>query len=204
MFDTSNDEDDDDDDDDDSEDRDEEEEETDKKKKEDKEERNIVTIIVDFCSRHKDSKALLMAALIPLTVLLALSEFMSKVSTAKLNTFNVCSINFFVFGFLMFSVVFVTPLKGAKYFIGEVKQNWLFCIMSDILTLSGQFLLIFAMSGMSASVVSSLAAIQPFCTLCLERIFGIASDSLKECFSYKFVPIILVIIGVVLLSITVI
>jgi len=198
---------DDDEDDDEVEDREEEEEEEDgkkKKSKKDDEERNCITAIIDFCGRHKDSKGLLMAALIPLTIMLAMSEFMSKVSTAKLNTFNVCSINFFTFGFLMFSIVFVTPFKGAKYFIGEFKRNWLFCIMSDILTLTGQFLLIFAMSGMSASIVSSLAAIQPFVTLCLERIFGIASDSLKDCLSYKLVPIILIVAGVVMLSLTVI
>jgi len=132
--------------------------------------------------------------------MLALTEFLAKVATANLNTFNVCSINFFTFGLMMFGVIVVTPLKGAKYFISEVKRNWLFCLISDVTTLTGQFLLIFAMSGMSASVVSSLAAIQPLCTLTLERVFGIASDSLKECFTYKLIPIILICVGVVLLS----
>ena len=165
---------------------------------------NCVSVVVDFCHNHRNSKGLLIAVLIPLIIGIALCEFLAKVSTAKLNAFNVCSINFFSFGFLMFAVIFVTPLKGAKYFISEVKRNWMFCILSDTLTLSGQFLLIFALSGMSASVVSSLAAIQPFCTLCLERVFGIASDSLKQCLGYKLLPVILIVAGVVVLSVAVI
>ena len=165
------------------------------------EERNCITIIVAWCTRHKTSKGLLMLVLIPLTVLLALTEFLAKVATASLNTFNVCSINFFAFGFFMFCIVFVTPLKGFKYFVSEFKRNWIFCIISDVLTLSAQFLLIFAMSGMSASVVSSLAAIQPFGTLMLERVFGVASDNFKECVTYKVFPVILIVAGVVILSV---
>ena len=57
------------------------------------------------------------------------------------------------------------------------------------------------MSGMSASVVSSLAAIQPFGTLMLERVFGVASDNLRECLTYKVFPVILIVAGVVILSI---
>lgn len=165
------------------------------------EERNCITIIVAWCTKHKTSKGLLMLVLIPLTVLLALTEFLAKVATASLNTFNVCSINFFAFGFFMFCIIFVTPLKGFKYFVSEFKRNWIFCILSDVLTLSAQFLLIFAMSGMSASVVSSLAAIQPFGTLMLERVFGVASDNLRECLTYKVFPVILIVAGVVILSI---
>jgi len=205
------DDDDEDDDDDDDDDDDEEEELSDsdnddnsKRKATPDEEKNCVTTIVAWCNKRKDSKLLLIIALIPLVVFLALTEFLAKVATAKLNTFNVCSINFFAYGFFMFSIIFVTPFKGAKYFISELKQNWLFCTMSDVLTLTGQFLLIFAMSGMSASVVSSLAAIQPLCCLCLERVFGIASDSLKDCLTYKLVPIIIIVTGVVLLSLAVV
>ena len=165
------------------------------------EDRNCITIIVAWCTRHKTSKGLLLLVLTPLTILLALTEFLAKVATAGLNTFNVASINFFSFGFFMFCIVFVTPLKGFKYFVSEFKRNWIFCILSDVLTLSAQFLLIFAMSGMSASVVSSLAAIQPFGTLMLERVFGVASDNFKECVTYKVFPVILIVAGVVILSV---
>lgn len=172
-----------------------------KKKLPNGEDRNCITIIAAWCTRHKKSKGLLLLVLVPLTVLLALTEFLAKVATASLNTFNVCSINFFSFGFFMFCIVFVTPLKGFKYFVSEFKRNWIFCILSDVLTLSAQFLLIFAMSGMSASVVSSLAAIQPFGTLMLERVFGVASDNFKECVTYKVFPVILIVAGVVILSV---
>ena len=177
------------------------EEKQEEAEEEEEEERNCITRITAWCTRHRKSKGLLMLVLLPLVILLALTEFLAKVATAGLSTFNVCSINFFVYGFCMFAIFFVRPFKGPKYFVSELKRNWLFCLLSDVLTLGAQFLLIFAMSGMQASVVSSLAAIQPLITLCFERIFGIASDTLKECLSYKLVPIVLVVAGVVLLSI---
>jgi len=195
------------------EDRDVEEDEEETKKEEEEEEElsldmskdtNFVIKIVKFCQRHKDSKALLIGVLAPLIVSVALCEFMLKVSTNGLNAFNVCSISFFSLGCMMIFVVFVTPLNGAKYFMCEVKRNWVFCVLSDVFTLFAQFLLIMGMSGLPASIVSSLAAIQPFITLCLERIFGIASDTIKECLSYKLVPIVLVVSGVIILSLTVV
>jgi len=176
------------------------EEEEEEKEDREKEEHNCFARIIASYQKHRNSKTLLVTLLVFVCLSAAVYSFMAKVSTNGLNPFNVCSINFFVFGLFMLSLGFVTPLKGAKYFVSEFKRNWLFCLLSDIFTLAGQVCVIVAMSGLPASIASCLSGIQPFCVLCLERVFGIASDTWKECLTYKLIPIFFIVGGLIILS----
>jgi len=165
-----------------------------------KEEHNCFLSAVAFCQKHRGSKLLLISVLVPMAISAALYGFMAKVSTSGLGPFNVCAIDFFVFGLLMIASALITPLEGAKYFVSEFKRNWLFCLLSDAFTLAGQIFMIVALSGMPASIATCLTGIQPFCVLCLERVFRIASDSMKECLTDKLIPVFFIVGGVIVLS----
>jgi uncharacterized membrane protein len=142
-----------------------------------------------------------MVLIIPLVVLIALNEFFTKMATNHMPENNVACINSATFGVTL-SAVIVLP-SARKHFVWELRYNWMWALLSEVLTLAAAYCLVLAMAGLSAPIVSSLAATQPFYILCLERVARIAPDTCGECMLYKLVPVSVIITGVVLISFSV-
>ena len=80
-------------------------------------------------------------------------------------------------------------------------KNIKWALLTESLTFLGILTTYFAMAGLPATIVSSLAAIQPFAVLVLEYLaikIGI-NINLENNFSKKIIPILLIVIGAILL-----
>lgn len=136
--------------------------------------------------------------IIPLIVCVALNVVFTKVAVSDLDSNSVAAINFVSFGvLLMFALV--VP-KSRANFVAETKRNWLYALVSQVLTCSSLYLIVIAVGRIDASITSALNCLQPVTVLVLERILRFSSDSWAECVSYKVVPILFIAVGVTLLA----
>ena len=108
-------------------------------------------------------------------------------------------------------IIITTTITAAAIFTKKSRSTikhdiknfkWFFLI--DILTILSPFSVYIAMNGLPASVVASIAAIQPMYVLFLENIVHkfIGKISKDEKILPKLIPIALIVIGVIILYIT--
>jgi uncharacterized membrane protein len=133
-----------------------------------------------------------------LAVFVAFYEFVIKVSTLSLSPWNGVAINHMVVGCTIMLVLF--SAKYRREFRHEFTNiRWAF--LSETLTVLATLFLFLAMSGLPATIVSSVAATQPLAVLVFEQIFAaigfhvIRDTSILK----KAVPIALIVAGVFLL-----
>lgn len=136
--------------------------------------------------------------IIPLIVCVALNVVFTKVAVSDLDSNSVASINFVSFGVLLM-LALVVPGSRSNC-VAEMKRNWLFALVSQILTCSSLYLIVVAVGRIDASITSALNCLQPVTVLVLERALRFSSESWAECVSYKVVPILFIAVGVTLLT----
>jgi len=131
-------------------------------------------------------------------LVVALYEFMVKVAVTNIPQFNGIAINEIIASLTFAIVLFNKNIRnGVRFELGNIK--W--ALLTETFTFLAMSTLYFAMSGLPATIVSSVAAIQPFPVLIFERImqkrFGkmTRDTSLK----HKLIPITLIVLGVILL-----
>lgn len=137
--------------------------------------------------------------LLPMPILMSGNDFFAKISVGDINTNNVSALNSLGLGFVL--ACMALSKEARHHFIDEVKYNWLHCIIVESLTVLANYLLIRAMVGLPAYIVSSLSASRPLFILVLETVLGISRDSAKHCFGFKLFPIICTVSGVILMTI---
>jgi uncharacterized membrane protein len=137
--------------------------------------------------------------LIVTIITVAINEFLIKIYTNNLPELNGIAVNT-VFICVPALLGIIVSKKLRKSFISEIHNiRWAF--FSEFLTFAGIFTLYFAMRDLSATIVSSIAAIQPLILLGFERVadkkYGnITKDKL---ILPKLIGIILIVVGVILL-----
>lgn len=143
--------------------------------------------------------------LIPQIIFVAGNEFLGKIATMHAPGNNVAALNSVAFGLTLSTVLVFLP-SARRNFLSELRRNWRWALVSETLTVAASWLLILSMSsGLSAPVASSLAAMQPLAVLLLEFAAGISHDATAplECLLFKLLPMLLVIAGVILISLSV-
>jgi drug/metabolite transporter (DMT)-like permease len=133
-----------------------------------------------------------------LIVVVAVYEFFIKIATTNLPVLNGISITHICIGLLILSaLVRRNILKG---FLTELK-NFKWAVLIESLTFMGVLTTYFAMAGLPATIVSSIAATQPLAVLALEFVaakLGFKLSANKN-FAKKIIPTLLIVLGVVLL-----
>ncbi len=128
----------------------------------------------------------------------AFYEFFIKISTITLSAINGISVSCIFVGVVMLPGLLNKKIR--KGFLREMK-NLKWAILNESLTVLGIAFIFFAMAGLPATIVSSVAAIQPFAVLILE--FSASKIGVKITtdtdFKKKAFSILLIVIGVVLL-----
>lgn len=136
--------------------------------------------------------------IVSLIIIVALYEFFIKVATNNLPVLNGIAISAVCVGFVIILGLFNKNIRLG--FPRELK-NIKWALLTESLTFLGILTTYFAMAGLPATIVSSLAAIQPFAVLVLEYLaikIGI-NINLENNFSKKIIPILLIVIGAILL-----
>jgi drug/metabolite transporter (DMT)-like permease len=145
----------------------------------------------------KDIKKNIMSIAL-LAVLTAVSEFMIKVTTNQMPELNAVSISLFTSGIMTFTLLFNNNIR--KGFIYEARKNTGFVFLSEIFTFVGILTLFLAMARQPATIVATIATIQPLFVLGFEyfvnRFTNITQDTNWKA---KLIPIILIVVGIILL-----
>ncbi len=161
----------------------------------------MITGAVVLSSRFKTVKSLgFWAYVIGMVLTVAVSEFLIKVSTTQIPEINALAINFFCLS----SVIFIIALFNKKMRDGfgyELKHNFRFAVVSDFLWISAIATLFLAMHGLPATIVSSIAIIQPLLVLGFESVVDrfVGKINRDKNFMLKLAGILLIVIGMVLL-----
>jgi len=125
--------------------------------------------------------------IVSLIIIVALYEFFIKVATNNLPVLNGIAISAVCVGFVIILGLFNKNIRLG--FPRELK-NIKWALLTESLTFLGILTTYFAMAGLPATIVSSLAAIQPFAVLVLEYLaikIGI-NINLENNFSKKIIP----------------
>jgi drug/metabolite transporter (DMT)-like permease len=129
---------------------------------------------------------------------IAINEFLIKISTSTIPEINGVAINITFMGFTTLAGLFKKDIR--KNFPGEIKNvKWAF--LSEAITFISISTVYFAMSGLPATIVASVAATQPLAVLFLEKIankIGI-KISAGSSFKRKLAAVCLIGLGVVLI-----
>ncbi|MFA6466558.1 MAG: EamA family transporter [Patescibacteria group bacterium] len=149
----------------------------------------------------KDKKIKLKMSLwmmISLIFIVALYEFFIKIATNNLPELNGIAISSICIGLAILPGLFNKKIRLG--FPAELK-NLKWAVLNESLTFLGILTTYFAMAGLPATIVSSIAATQPLTVLILESSankVGIKM-SIENNFSKKIIPILMIVIGVILL-----
>jgi drug/metabolite transporter (DMT)-like permease len=134
-----------------------------------------------------------------LVIIVAADEFMIKIFTNTMPELNGIAVNsIFICLPSILGIIFYKKLRVG--FISEIKNiRWAF--LSELFTFGGIMTLYLAMVGLSATIVSSIAALQPLALLGFERIaqkiFGkMTKDKL---ILPKLIAIVLIVVGIILI-----
>jgi drug/metabolite transporter (DMT)-like permease len=135
--------------------------------------------------------------IIPLIICVATAEFLMKVSTNNIPELNGFAINLVVMGATVLCILF--HKKTRKDFPKELK-NFKWALLSESFTFIGLLTIYVAMSGISATLVTAIAALQPITVLFFEYVANkMVGNMIKDKnFLRKFISIIIIVIGAVL------
>ena len=131
-------------------------------------------------------------------LIVALNEFFIKVATTNISALNGTAVNMIFMGIVASSILFNGKIrKGFAYELKNVRFSFLGVTMS----LLGLLTLYLAMTALPATIVSSVAAIQPLIVLFFERIAHKKLGKITRDTEIlpKLIPICLIVIGVILL-----
>jgi drug/metabolite transporter (DMT)-like permease len=134
-----------------------------------------------------------------LIILMAVWEFLIKIATINLSIWQAFAIVSIVNG--VTASFFLLSPKIRSDFFSEIK-NFKWSFLTETFTILGAITLYFAMSRLPATVVSSIAAIQPMAVLVYERIADklIGKMQRDHLLLPKLGSIFLIVIGIILLS----
>jgi len=137
--------------------------------------------------------------IVSLIILMAVWEFLIKIATIKLSIWQAFAIVSILNG-ITASFSLLSP-KIRSDFFSEIK-NFKWAFLTETFTVLGAITLYFAMSRLPATVVSSVAAIQPMAVLFYERIADnfIGKMQRDHLLLPKLGSILLIVIGIILIS----
>lgn len=139
--------------------------------------------------------------LIIMILVIAATELMIKVTTTKMPEMNGTAITVMFSGFASLFGLFSSKIR--KGFVSELK-NIKWTAITEGLFIFAVLTLYLAMDGLPATVVSSIAAIEPLAVLMLESFVNkhIGSMAAKGAFRKKVIPLSMIVAGIALLYIT--
>lgn len=158
----------------------------------------IGAVLLSFRFNKKNFKTSIIYVLV-YSIVVAIYEFSIKISTNNIPTYNAMVISTFVYGVLTF--VILLNSKARKGFKVEIKNlPWAF--LSELFACGAVVTLFMAMTRMSATIVASIAAVQPLFILLFEYFITtyIINISFDAKFSHKLISISMIVAGVILLS----
>jgi drug/metabolite transporter (DMT)-like permease len=134
-------------------------------------------------------------------ILLALYEFLAKLTTTNLEITNGLAITLLASSFTILQGFF---FKRVRQDVVSEFNNLKWAFFSELITLFATATLFLALWHLSATIVSAIASIQPLIVLFYERI---AERKLKKISQHKslrskIIPLISIVLGVVLLYLT--
>jgi transporter family protein len=133
-----------------------------------------------------------------LIICVALDEFFIKIATNHLPEWNGLAVNIIALGLVTCFGLFNKNIR-----IGFIKEFWTikWAFLTETFGFLGGACLFFAMGGLPATVVSSIAAIQPLAVLVYERILHAWVGKMSRDVELlpKLIPICLIVIGILLL-----
>jgi len=97
-------------------------------------------------------------------------------------------------------LVLIFSKRARSGFMRELRFNWFYALIKTLFTVASQLLLLVGLMELSPPVASSLCALQPLFVLMLEPIFHLSSDTPKQCFAFKLVPMIVLVGGVICIT----
>ena len=138
--------------------------------------------------------------LLPIPIIMSGNDFFAKVSVGNMPVNNVSALNTMSFGVVLLGIFFTREARA--HFATEFKYNVMFAVFNEALSIFTNYLLILGMSGLSASLVSSLSATRPLFILFFEKLFGLSKDSVHQILAFKLLPIVVVIGGAILMTLS--
>ena len=97
-------------------------------------------------------------------------------------------------------LVLIVSKRARAGFFREVRFNWFYAILKTITTVAAQLLLLVGLMELSPPVASSLCALQPLFVLMFETVFHLSNDTMKQCLTFKLIPMIVIVGGVVCIT----
>lgn len=137
-------------------------------------------------------------SIVSLIVVVALYEFFIKIATTNLPELNGIAVSQMFVGITVLLGLFNKKIRTG--FPRELK-NIKWAMLNETTTFLGMFTTYFAMSGLPATIVSSIAAAQPLAVLILEAFvnkIGLKISKNTD-FHKKIIPISLIVLGVIVL-----
>jgi drug/metabolite transporter (DMT)-like permease len=136
--------------------------------------------------------------LFPIILFTGVNEFLIKVSTNQISGWNGTSIQLVAMGLTASSLLFNKNMR--RQFKSEIK-NYKWALLSETITLLAILTTYFAMMGLEATIVSSVAAIQPLSVLFYERLLHkrVGKITKDARLLPKLISILLIFLGVLLL-----
>lgn len=136
-----------------------------------------------------------------LIVTTALYEFLFKVTTNNLPELNGLAITQIFIGL---SIMLGFFNKKIRIGVIEEIKNFKWILFTEILTFLGVITTFYAMAGLPATIVATIAATQPLAVLLFEKLFHIGGIKLSKDkrIMPKLIPISLIVLGVIILSLS--
>ena len=139
--------------------------------------------------------------IISIILITSIYEFCIKITTLNMPEINGLSIQLLTSNFVVFTTLFNKKIR--KDFYKELK-NFRFAVLIEILTIFATLTIYLAMSGLSATIVTSISAIQPLAVLFYERIADKIFGKMQRdhLLLPKLSAISLMVLGIILLYIS--
>lgn len=157
-------------------------------------------VLISLRFNKLEHRSLLMLMLL-LAFVGGVCEFLIKIGTNNLAALNAVAIHQITAGLVVSLGLFKGKIREG--FFSELK-NIRFALLSEIITFFAVLTIFLAMSGLKATIVSAVAAIQPMAVLFFEsiahRLFGGIIN--ETSWVQKTIAITLIVVGVVLLSLS--
>jgi len=136
--------------------------------------------------------------LFALALVVALNEFFVKMATTELPVMNGVAINCIFIGLVIVPALLSRRIRSQ--FVSEL-HNAKWALLNETLTFINIVIIYFAMSGLPATIVSSIGAIQPLAVLFIEKILQIFGIRLTHngSFASKILPLTLIVLGVIII-----
>jgi drug/metabolite transporter (DMT)-like permease len=134
-------------------------------------------------------------------IFVALYEFFIKVATINIPVMNGIAISSIGVGLAMVPVIMIAKVRKG---LSTEMKNFKWALMIESFTFSAGFATYFAMNSLPATIVVSIAAIQPLAVLFFERIAGqfVGKMTKDKLILPKLAAITVIVIGVILLYIS--